>query len=384
MKQNNYLTLVLFSLILVINSCVETYNISEQIEFKPTLVVDGTITDQSENQEITLSMSVGIQDNFIEDLPNYNVKVQDKDGNEYMFNNNGHNKYIGIIPFNKLVPGNAFKVIISSPDGELFESGFEEMTRCVDIDSIYYEFISSKYNENTQTTSMGIQYYVDLKVDKQYSKFYRWRLIETYEYHATWPIEKYWIGEWVNNGISYARFVCYKTEQIKGTFAVSAEYVQNEYLKYPLAFIDNRTQRLYYKYSLLVEQYSITKNAYHYWELLKSNSQENGSIFDKQPTSLEGNIKCISNPKIKVLGYFGVSSVKTKRVFAQDITEMEFSNLFCAPDIIKRMGDVYQSTSAEWPIYIVPGTNNQTAAQTCFDCTKSGGKVTKPDFWDKK
>jgi hypothetical protein len=384
MKQNRYRIVIVFLSVFIINSCIEPYYSSDLEQTEPLLVVDGTITDQSENQEITLSKTTDINNIFFASVKNYNIQVEDKSGNIYRFNYFNMGKYKGKIPLDKLVKGNAFKIEITSPEGKVYESNFEEMTSCADVDSVYYEFIESRYDENTQSTSMGIQYYVDLKVDKQYSKYYRWRLIETYEYHTTWPIKKYWMGRWIDNGLDYSKSVCYKTEQVKSVYSVSTQFVQDEYLKYPLIFVNNKSQRLYYKYSLLIEQCSITEQAFNYWELLKLNSQESGGMFDSQPAVVEGNIKCISNPDERVLGYFGVSSIKTKRVFAQNIEGMKFSNMFCAPDAIQRMADIYRSDPEEWPIYLVPDNESQTGDRTCFDCTKAGGVTAKPDFWDDK
>ena len=57
-----------------------------------------------------------------------------------------------------------------------------------------------------------------------------------------------------------------------------------------LVYISNETPRLKLKYGLLVKQHSLTKEAYRYWELLKSQLDNPGSLYETQPSNAQGNI----------------------------------------------------------------------------------------------
>jgi len=48
---------------------------------------------------------------------------------------------------------------------------------------------------------------------------------------------------------------------------------------------------------------------------LKKNTEQLGSIFDAQPSELQGNIHCVTDPSEPVLGYIGVTNIQQKRIF---------------------------------------------------------------------
>ncbi len=386
MQINKYTVAILLIILIIGSSCIERYDNDYQLDFVPLLVVDGIITNESENQEIILSRSIDVQSYGLNAFSGCDVFVIDESGDHYIFYETKDGHYQGIIPMEKLVVGNFFKVLITSPNGSEYESGYEEMTFCPKVDSVYYELTEPRYNQSTQQMGDGVQIYVDLKVDDSYSQFYRWKLIETYEYHATWPIKRYWAGQWFDEmPADYSKFICYKNSLVRELYSVTTQYVDEEYLKAPLIYVDNSSQRLLFKYSLLVKQFSLSQNSYRYWDLLKQNSQENGGLFDKQPANIVGNIKCTTNPSEKVLGYFSVSSVTTKRIFIEHVEELEFKDLFCDPIIIEGM-DIIYSGPADWPIYIAPPPENPngiySGSKKCFDCTEAGGFIEKPDFWE--
>jgi hypothetical protein len=59
-------------------------------------------------------------------------------------------------------------------------------------------------------------------------------------------------------------------------------------------------------------QYAITEDAFKYYEDLKKNTEGLGSIFDPQPSLTTGNIRCLSNPAERVLGFVSASTVSAK------------------------------------------------------------------------
>ena len=68
-------------------------------------------------------------------------------------------------------------------------------------------------------------------------------------------------------------------------------------------------------YSILVTQYALTKEAYEYWDNLKKNTEDLGSIFDPQPFAEFGNIHCISNADEPVLGFISACSATQQRLY---------------------------------------------------------------------
>jgi hypothetical protein len=76
--------------------------------------------------------------------------------------------------------------------------------------------------------------------------------------------------------------------------------------------------KIAWEYSILVRQYALTGPAYDFWQNLKINTENLGSIFDALPSQLPGNIHSVSNPAEPVMGYISVGSVATKRIFIKN------------------------------------------------------------------
>ena len=76
--------------------------------------------------------------------------------------------------------------------------------------------------------------------------------------------------------------------------------------KYPVLFISNNTDKLKEKYSILVNQYSLNESEFDFWDRVQSISQNVGNLYDITPVAITGNIRCTTNPKETVLGYFSV------------------------------------------------------------------------------
>ncbi len=380
---NLFIGLIMFS------SCIDKYDIGNKMDTIPALVFEGTIMSNTEVQTFKLTQSVNTYDNVAaEPLANCDITVEDIDGNEFPFflDYSYAGKYVGHIGKEFLVVGNQFRVhIFNNDNGKEYLSDYEAMTPCPPVDSVYWEVKKDSQIVNSMVSNTGLQFYVDIKADDNYSRFYRWKLTETYEFHATWPITAYYAGHIETlDEPDYSRSVCYNTETVKKVFSTSTKQLdENVYLKYPLQFVSNRTQRLYYRYSLLVDQMSLTEKAYFYWEQLKQNNQESGGLFDKQPAQVIGNIKCITNPEQKVLGYFGVSDVSEKRLFLGPVQDFDYERIFCIPQYTE--GRLLRATRYyDWPIYLIlTDTAMYTGEPYCFDCTLNGGSLNPPDFWKK-
>ncbi len=68
------------------------------------------------------------------------------------------------------------------------------------------------------------------------------------------------------------------------------------------------------QYSILIRQFSLSKEAYLYWKALKDVNETQGSLYDRQPGSIRGNIKSLTDNEL-VLGYFDAGVVSEKRAF---------------------------------------------------------------------
>jgi hypothetical protein len=159
---------------------------------------------------------------------------------------------------------------------------------------------------------------------------------------------------------------------------------------FPLALIPNRSEKLGIRYSMLVRQYAISREAFEYLTLMKRNSEQIGSIFDNQPSDIIGNIKCISNPNERVIGFITISQIVQRRIFINNnqVPNWNFS-LTCNPLVIRNHKDSLQAAFLTGSNLIttynvslsgaIESYNANTAL--CLDCRTRGGSNVKPSFW---
>jgi len=365
-------------------SCVEYYDFYALTDFETLYVVDGALVNSTDTQTVVISQTLSPDSLDNQPVSGCIMEVLDIHDNVFPFHevDGKPGVYQGVITRAYFVTGNAFKLQFVGPNGKEYESDFQPFIESADVDSVYYEVLDDYIPPFSSTPQHGVQIYLDLKANEQQSKYYRYILEETYEYRSTYPIQSYWAGEWVNLEFEdWTYRVCYRTQKLKNIEILSTAYqAGNEFMKHPLLFMNNQSVKLYYRYSLLLNQMSISKEVYDYWRILKETSEENNNLFGKQPVNAKGNMICACDTDEAVLGYFSVSDVKQKRIFLHNVPGLYFDTDFqCESTPVHDNRWIYYSKPEQWPIYLT-NTGEYAPAQ-CFDCRENGGQTEIPDFW---
>jgi hypothetical protein len=155
---------------------------------------------------------------------------------------------------------------------------------------------------------------------------------------------------------------CWNTEYSKFDLNLYDDrYSNNSLIKdYEVTYLSDGL-RFTEDYSFKVKLKSISQGAHRFFSLLKQQFENDGSIFSALPAQIESNIRSITNPQEKVLGYFIVSAVDSERVRipASFLIGINEAALSC---------DQFRPTDP-LPEY-------------CYDCTKFENSVgEKPSFW---
>jgi len=375
---------ILSFLIFITISCVENYDFEDEIDYTPRLVVDAFISDLKDKQEITLSLSTSATSSTFDPVDNYAVMVYDNAGNEYPFTASYGNtgKYTGNIPVSAFTEESQFQLYIQSDDGKEYSSDMVEYTSCPDVGKIYFEKQQLATSDPDEYT-YGIQFYTDFDGSNYSGQYYLYKLNESWEYHSTWPITQYYDeNNEYHDTLDYSYYTCYTDADISEIFLLSTQGLSsNEYPKFELNFTTDETQRLMYKYSLLIKQYAISAAEYQFWSNIVKNNQESGGLYDYQPSSVPGNICNINDDSETVLGFFGVRGGKTKRVVLNGISSFPYSDVKYCLALYPSNG--YPVTR---PLYLAEGVDENGAtylgyaASECFICTLKGGSTTMPDY----
>ena len=373
------------------SSCIDNYLPENQINFEPRIVVEALITNEDELQQIKISQSTTLDSLAFIPLSGCFVEVIDNFDQSFTFNETSEGIYEGLIDSQYFSWNRTFQLHLILNNGEEYESEIERFLPSSEIDSIHYK-IEEKETSDVELTYQGLQFYYNFIASEISSRYYKISIEETWEYRATFPITIFYSGGFQKINPDSSLFYCYNTKTIDDLYLMSTKgFDKNEFPNYKLHFTNNQSQRLKYRYSLLITQFSLSENTYKYWYNLKKNNEDNGGLFSSQPALVEGNIYKINDPSSKLLGYFGVSSIQKKRIFVDPVENLRIYNeINCEamPFIQEPGGWPFLTEPDEWPIYFVkiydPASESSImgiAEQACFDCRLYGGTLTKPDFW---
>jgi hypothetical protein len=154
----------------------------------------------------------------------------------------------------------------------------------------------------------------------------------------------------------------------------------------PVNLIPFGDKRISVLYSILVTQYALDSVGYNYWNAMRANTENVGSIFDPQPNLTRGNIHCTTDPSELVVGYIGAGTTQQKRFFISN--DRMPSNWNSPPDCIERNipkdSIVYYLGGMTFiPIDTIYETSSYAftaSSRDCTDCTFFGTNI-KPAFW---
>ncbi|HEU0065148.1 MAG TPA: DUF4249 family protein, partial [Flavisolibacter sp.] len=155
----------------------------------------------------------------------------------------------------------------------------------------------------------------------------------------------------------------------------------------PIIFIPDNSEKLAVRYSVLVRQYVLSKQAYDYLQILKKNTESIGNIFGVLPSEVSGNIHGLTDPNEQVIGFLTGSPVQQQRIFI-NATELPgwlykqaCSSIYVVNDhdSLKTFIDNYMVYDARVSGFVILGY--YFSDPVCIDCRYRGGSLTKPLFW---
>ncbi len=372
----------------LLTGCIEEF-VPKIEETQNALVVNGTITDQEGYQYVEISRTSSYSKPT--HLPERDciIEVSDSMGNSFRYDEYSSGKYRCYIEQQYLAVGNMYKLNIKIRNGKEYASDYETILPCPPVKDLYYE-VQKVETRDPYLTYYGIQFFVDVDGIGTTDNYFRWKMEETWEYHAQHLITHYYDNGMID-AYSYTDNIweCWGTRPVPMVFTKSTtDLNENNLRKVPLNYVSNQTERLKIRYSLLVKQYSLSRKAFNYWNELKLQSQETGGLYEGQPVTISGNIYNSSDSDEIVLGYFDASAVQEKRILVENTFDFWIFNSTCLYDTLTvgQLVERFGANPAE-PIllHIIPVGNEIRYGYThqpCFDCTLDFGTNTKPDFWD--
>jgi hypothetical protein len=370
----NYL--IILCIVLFISSCRQAYIPPPVKQDKGLLVVNGFINSTPGGETvITLSRSKNIGDTLPERFEqNAQVFVESNTGQSIFLFARSNGVYSNVLPIQSSL---MYRLKILTVDGTQYLSDYVPVKQTPPIDSLTWE----------QPGDAVV--YVNTHDPANNTKFYRYDFVETWEYHS--DFETVW---GVNNGIVFGRdssnqiYFCWNTDSSKDIILANSLKLSDDVIShFAVTRILQNSPKIGIRYSILVNQYSLTKEAYDFWSILQKNTQQVGSLFDPQPSQLKSNIHNIKDPSEPVLGYVSVTSVEQQRLFISHFDLTNWSTYIpsvpdCQKDSLFIQFPIYTYPNPYFvPYYFVTGGPLYVIPAPCVDCTLHGGTNKKPSFW---
>jgi len=370
-------------LIIVMHRCI--YPFEPVIDkYENLLVVDGLLTNIPGNCFVKLSRTYKYDEKPDSVETGARVMIIDDLGIETQLKEFEAGVYLPEDTLFAGETGRIYRVQVTTLNGEILESTPEELKEPVDIEEIYFEYLDKGNG------IQGLQLYLDTYDSRKKSFYYSWDYEETWEISVPFQSLSEYLPEMK---------ICYRNSSSRKIFIQSTkEYSDDRIIKYPLFFVGNTTNRLMIKYSVLVRQYVLTEKTYEFFSDLKEINENTGTLFDRTPVILIGNMINKLYPDKPVLGNFQISGASELRIFINRdnlppqmnvATEYEF----CKADLVSKKNESFRLDSLLHTGWIVMDTIYEPDKQdtliglansrSCFDCTLNGD-IVKPDFWDEK
>ncbi len=373
----------IFLLSVGLNSCVEKFW-PEITRYDNLLVVDGLLTNEDNPVIVKLAVSSSINDNELIPLSGGSLYITDEDQTEIFLAETEPGTYQVLDSSYRAKIGSDYKLHINLADGRNYESDICRLPPPSPIDSVY-GVVQSFDIQNSIRRLWGIQFYIDNHSVTGDTCYYQWRLSQTYKYRSSLNIDYTWEGHYIPYPNPDSLRTCWKTEQINQIYTYSTTHIDPPVInQFPLNFVNTKTRKLSIRYSLLVKQLSISKDAFDFWDALRQQNIEQGNLYSQQPIQITGNVHNMNNLEEDILGYFTVASITEKRIYVVRPAVIPFYYSICDPykDIVK---DILWIAPEFWPIYITDDPDTGLAGgahKACFDCRLLGGTITPPDFWE--
>jgi hypothetical protein len=376
-----------FVLFVLLMSCRKPYNPPPIASAGNYLVVEGTINTAGITL-VKLSQTVSLSST---------VKNKPLTGAVLAIQSNQNASY----PLTEVQPGayqsaslslgnsQQYRLSVKTPGGQQYYSAFETAAVSPPIDSIGFII-----------TGSGLQLYVNTHDPTNSTKYFRW------DYNETWQFHSLYFSSYITNGtaivprtIQQEVYSCYTSDTASNIVLASTAHLSNSVVNQnPLTSIASTSEKIEDEYSIQVNQYALSADAYAFWNNLKQNSENLGSIFDPLPSEIPGNIHNANNAIEPVIGYVSVCAVQTKRIFIHNqqlpswvatypyVCTLD-TNLFSPPypgqnqvalNLIPLGSPSIPVLQLTTPTGAVVGYLSSDA--DCADCTVRG-TTTVPTFW---
>ena len=336
-------------------SCIYPFT-PESEDGSGSLVVEGDILI-GEFTTVSLSYAAPIGKALEQAFPRSSVVwVEDDAGNEYNGSYAEHqtsDKVTFKVDTRYADPSRSYRLCLRVADeGRDYASSWERVCSEPVIDSVSYIVDRERQRVN-----------VALSMHSGSESYFKWDYVEDWEYHALYnavlkldvDTTYYWNTSHISvnlRAMDYDKenlYYCYGHNVSKNIMVFSTEkQTDDRFVDLEFRTIKRDDLKLSYLYRIKVMLEPLSRDAYDYWENIKANSDYTGDLFAPNPSEVVGNIRCVQDPDVFVLGYVNVAQ-RARKELVIDAAELRY---FKGHDTF---ADAELVTSTMWKDYFTDG-----------------------------
>lgn len=338
--------------LLLLSACIEVFEVDVPRK-KSILLVEGMMLDDPRHQYVKLFLT---NDSAAREPVSFaTVRLKDGSGKSVYLTNTLPGEYRMITDSLPITTGQEYQLEIMVGDSIFAVSDWQTVPVKTEVQGArlrpgYRSYFSEA---GVQVQQSGVELLVSTAPLPAGENHIRWDYEVTYGYIAPQA-----------SPLCALCGYCYITENPKGVNQVTeaagggGRTVQDR----PVDFIPV-TEKFNIRYTVLVKQYSISKDAFDYYAMIERLNNTRGNIFDPPPAVITGNIINKLDPEATVYGFFEVGT------YSETSTSIVKSELpFLVPPFLDRC--------------LLEANREPFRAFDCFDCrAREGASTDRPYYY---
>lgn len=371
--------------VLIWVSCIVPYEPEELINLDDIIVVEGNISLTGPfTIRITRSAPISSYQygqKTIKYERNAKVYVRDKQGR--IFNPNtstSEGEYL--FDFAALHPDQKeeYQLVIESLDGQRYETDFRKSRHTSNME-LHYKI---------DTLAEKLSIYVNSYDADGRSKYYYWQYSETWDYVSQMPAYCYFDVSVVKETENLRPWMhrCWNSQGSSEILLVETSSLSQDRIRdLEIHSIEFRDIRITQHYTIEVTQTVLDNDAFQYMENMRKNSYDIGDIFSPQPNEISGNIRCVTDPSVRAIGFVSVCNSIRQRLFINCVGLPGYIREPMPSDTIVPLDAKVTTMLSLIQMGYTPHTIDPMAEVSywnltrCIDCRSKGGKPVVPPFW---
>jgi hypothetical protein len=321
--------LIFCVIVLIVDGCIDRFEV-ERIDNEPVILIDGMITNRPGPYQVILNYARNISQQLdvvdkvrqatIVLLDNGNISETLKEVSPGVYETKTTQGTVG----------HQYQIQVSLTNGSTYESLPETLLPVGKMERVWYEFDAQiRPSVKPIPPSSGLNVYVDAVVLPEQAGMVRWRTTGTWE-NLTFPLERTIRSVDPRTGqvsdqpdppkcsgfgfFSCTCCHCWMTNYDPEPLLSDPLFHQQEVKRQFISFVPADPNVFYNKFHLKVEQLSVSKRIFEFWQGVKSQKHKGSDLFQTPVAKVTGNIKQISGIT-PVLGYFAASSLRDTSFF---------------------------------------------------------------------